>query len=161
MAEREGMGGLPEPRLELVTTAHVLLAAPLEVGDVLLGRRRVIGIAGGRLDGPLLSGDILAGGADTQTVADDGTAVIDTRYLARTDAGHVLTIATQGFRHGPPEVLDRLAAGEHVDPSEYTFRVTARLECGAGDLSWVNRTIFVAAAARAADAVRYRLYAVA
>ena len=151
--------GMPGLELELVATAWVDLAAPLEIGPVLLGMRRVIGITGGRFDGPLLSAEILPGGADTQTVAPDGTAVVDTRYVARTDDGALLTVATQGFRSGPPRVLERLAAGEPVGPDEYSFRLTARLESAATQLEWVNRRVFVASAARGPSSVGYRLYA--
>jgi hypothetical protein len=151
---------LPQLALEFVAHAHIELDAPLELGRVLTGQRRVIGIAGGRFEGPLLNATILSGGADWQIVTDDGTAIIDTRYSARTADGDVLFIATQGFRFGPPEVLARLAAGEAVDPAEYSFRVTVRVECGAPVLDWVNRTIFVATAARQAAAVTYDLYRV-
>lgn len=160
MPSTTGTGGLPGLELEFVAAAWVDLAAPLEIGPVLLGTRRVIGISGGRFDGPLLSAEILPGGADTQTVAPDGTAVVDTRYVARTGDGSLLTVATQGFRSGPPEVLRRLAAGEPVGPEEYSFRLTARLESAAPQLDWVNRTVFVAAASRGPSSVGYRLFAV-
>lgn len=137
------------------------LAEPLEVGAVLVGTRRVIGITAGKVTGERLQGTILNGGADWQLVAPDGTAVIDTRYMMRTHDGALVVIATQGFRHGPPEVLARIAAGEPVDPAEYYFRVTARLESGAPAYAWLNHTVFVAAASRLRSAVVYDLYAVA
>ena len=150
----------PELRLTPVAVAWVELGVPLEVGPTLTGRRRVIPIVGGRFEGSRLNATILDGGADWQTVAADGTAIIDTRYSARTADGDLLYIATSGFRHGPPEVLARVAAGADVDPREYTFRVTARIESGAPSLDWVNRTVFVAAAARFASAVTYELFAI-
>ncbi|MGH1502101.1 MAG: DUF3237 family protein [Acidimicrobiales bacterium] len=151
----------PAPiELELVARATITLAQPLEAGPALLGVRRVIGITGGRFEGPSFGADILPGGADWQTVAPDGTAVIDTRYSARTDAGHVLEIATQGFRHGAPEVLARIAAGEPVGADEYYFRLTASLSTADPALEWVNRTVFVASATRAQADVVYDLFAV-
>lgn len=151
---------LPQIKLAAVTTAVVELGEPQELGAVLTGRRRIIPILGGRFNGPLLSATILPGGADWQLVAADGTAIIDTRYSARTDDGYNVYISTSGFRSGPPEVLARLAAGENVDPSLYSFRITARIETGAPDLAWMNHTVFVAAAARHASAVTYELFAV-
>jgi hypothetical protein len=150
----------PPIRLEYVATAEIELEAPIEVGDVLLGRRRSIGIVRGTIRGPLLDATVNSGGADWQLIAADGTAIIDTRYTAVTTDGDVFSITTSGFRHGPPEVLARLAAGDDVDPGEYVFRVSARLESGAPALDWVNRTVFVATAGRKAAAVGYDLYAV-
>ena len=152
---------LPELKLEFVAHASIELDPPLELGTVLTGRRRVIGIAGGSFIGPLLDATILPGGADWQIVTNDGTAIIDTRYSARTTNGELLYIATQGFRSGPPEVLARLAAGEDVPSTEYSFRLSARIECGGPTHSWVNSTVFVATAARAASAVTYDLYRLA
>ncbi len=151
----------PAPlRLEPVARATITLAEPLEAGPALLGVRRVIGITGGRFDGPGFGAEILAGGADWQTVAPDGTAIIDTRYSARTDSGHILEIATRGYRHGPPEVLARIAAGEPVAADEYYFRLTADLSTADPALDWVNRTVFVASATRAQADVVYDLFAV-
>jgi Protein of unknown function (DUF3237) len=150
---------LPTLRLEPVTSATVELGPPQELGDVLTGRRRIIPIIGGRFDGPLLHATILAGGADWQIVAADGTAIIDTRYSAVTDDGAHVFVATSGFRSGPPDVLARLAAGDDVDPATYSFRVTAHIETAAPALAWMNSTVFVAAAARQASSVSYELFA--
>jgi hypothetical protein len=146
--------------LEFVAQAEIDLAEPLEIGPVLVGRRRIIPIIGGRFEGPLLAATVLNGGADWQVVTADGTAVIDTRYTAQTADGHLLYIATQGFRHGPPQVIAQLAAGENVDPDAYSFRLTARIEASDPALDWVNHTIFVATAARYAMTVTYDLYAI-
>jgi hypothetical protein len=136
------------------------LEDPLLVGAVPLGTRRVIPIEGGTVQGPKLQGVILSGGADWQLIDRDGTAIIDTRYLMRTGDGTLIVITTQGFRHGPPDVLARVAAGEPVAPTEYYFRVAARLETDAtGPHAWVNRTVFVAIAGRRQSSVGYDLYA--
>jgi hypothetical protein len=52
------------------------------------------------------------------------------------------------LRHGPPEVLARLAAGEPVDPGLYYFRTVLRFETGSPALDWLNRVIAVARGAR-------------
>ncbi len=73
-----------------------------------------------RLDAELLP----AGGADWQIVRASGSSVADIRYTLKTNRGAVLYVQSQGVRHGDPHVLARLAAGENVDPSEYTFRTS-------------------------------------
>lgn len=148
------------PGLEFAAHVSVDLSPPQEFGDVPTGNRRIIPIVGGSIEGPLLSARILTGGADWQIVTGDGTAVIDTRYSAVTADGAHLFLATQGFRHGSPEVLARLAAGEQVPTNEYYFRLTIRLETAAPELAWVNKTVFIASAERQASRVHYDMFAV-
>ncbi len=150
---------LPPLGLDRIARAEVRLDPVVTLGPTPQGLRRIVPITGGRLDGDRLRGEILPGGADWQLVHDDGSITVDTRYTARTDDGAPVTLATHGVRHGERAVLDRLAAGERVDPREYYFRLGVRLEAGDDRYSWVNRTVFVAAAARLADAVVYDLYA--
>lgn len=130
----------------------------MEVGEVHGVRKRIIPIIGGHVTGDRLSGVVESGGADWQTLDADGTATIDTRYWVRTHDGVLVAFATQGFRHGPAEVLARLAAGEPVSPMEYSFRLTARLESGDPRYAWVNTSLFLAVAAREFSRVVYDLY---
>ncbi len=152
---------LPELELERIARVHVELGDVLPVGPTARGVRRVVPITGGRIDGDRLRGEILAGGADWQLVHDDGSTTVDTRYTARTDDGALVYLATSGVRHGADDVLRRVAAGEAVDPREYYFRLGVRLESGDERYAWLTRTLFVASAARLADAVVYDLYALA
>jgi Protein of unknown function (DUF3237) len=147
------------PRLELLGRCRADLGEPLELGQTPWGRRRVIPIVGGEFEGPRLSATILAGGADWQVVHDDGSAAIDTRYTMQTRDEALISIATRGARHGPPDVLRRLAAGEPVDPAEYYFRVSIQYETGAADYRWLNRIVAVASAVRLADQVIYDAFA--
>jgi hypothetical protein len=47
------------------------------------------------------------------------------------------------MRHGPPEVLKKLNAGEPVDQSLIYFRTIVSIETAAPALQWMQRTIFV------------------
>ena len=149
------------PRLELMARFEVALSAPpWELGETSgLGRRRIIPITGGRFFGPLLNGDILDNGADWQVVTADGVALIDTRYLLKLDDGALAYLRTQGFRHGPAEVIAALARGEAVDPARYYFRVTMQFETASARYGWLNHIIGVGSAIRRADAVVYDAYA--
>ena len=103
----------PLPGLEFMARFTVDLAPAWELGRTSgLGDRRIFPITGGRFDGPLLSGTILNNGADWQVVTPDGVAIVDTRYLLRLDDGSLVYLQTRGFRHGPPEVLAAIAAGD-------------------------------------------------
>ena len=69
-----------------------------------------------------------------------------------------MQVLSQGYRHGPAEVMARLARGEEVDPASYFFRTTMRFETGASELAWLNRTIAVATAERRARRVDMRAW---
>jgi len=123
-----------------------------------LGERRVVAITGGTFAGPRLQGTIVPGGADWQIVRADGVLDIDARYALRTADGALIRVVSQGYRHGPPEVLAALGRGEDVPAQKYFFRTVMRFETGAPDLQWLNRTIAVAAAQRKARQVLLEAY---
>jgi hypothetical protein len=145
-------------QLEPLAAFRVTLGDIIDLGDTPAGHRRVVPITGGDFSGERLQGTVLAGGADWQLVHLDGMITVDTRYLLRTHDGVTINLATSGVRHGPPEVLQRLAAGASVDPAEYYFRLFLRFETGDARYAWLNRTLAVAEAARSADTVRYQAY---
>jgi hypothetical protein len=58
-------------------------------------------------------------------------------------------------------VLERLARGEDVDASEYTFRTSTQLETAAPELDWLNKGVFISVGGRRPGAVIYETYLVA
>jgi hypothetical protein len=146
--------------LQPLFKAEITLAAPQELGDTPLGRRRIIGITGGRFSGERLSGRVLPGGADWQVIRADGVADLDARYTLETSDGVLIFVRNKGYRHGPDEVLKKLAAGEAVDPSLYYMRTTPSFETGDARYAWLNRIVCVATGARRAAAVELDVYEV-
>jgi hypothetical protein len=147
-------------RLEPLLSAEITLAAPQELGATPLGRRRIIGITGGRFSGARLSGRVLPGGADWQVIRADGVADLDARYTLETDDGALIYVRNNGYRHGPPEVLQQLAAGMPVDPALYYMRTTPWFETGAERYHWLNRVVCVGTGERKAAAVRLDVFEV-
>jgi hypothetical protein len=153
---------LPDPSVKRVYRLEATLGEPLDLGDVAQGRRRIVPLTGGTFTGPELSGKLLPGAsADWQTVLPDGTTLGDIRYTLQTVGGDLLYVQSRGVRHGSPEVLARLARGEEVDASQYTFRTSTQIETAAADLGWLNRGVFVGVGGRQADRVIYETYLVA
>jgi len=147
-------------RLQRLLKAEIELAPPQELGAAPLGRRRIIGITGGRFSGERLSGRVLAGGADWQVIRADGVAELDARYTLETSDGALVYVRNRGYRHGPRHVLDKLAAGEAVDPELYYMRTTPLFETGDARYVWLNRMICVATGARRAAAVELEVFEV-
>jgi hypothetical protein len=142
-----------------------LVAISAEVGDLVnmgpapLGERRVVYITGGTFAGGRLRGEVL-GGADWQILRRDGAIELDARYALRDERGGLVQVVSQGLRHGPPEVLARLARGEEVDPTSYVFRTFMRFETGAPELAFLNTTLAVATAERKARRVELKCFSV-
>ena len=146
--------------LQKLFQAEISLAPPQELGETPLGRRRVIGITGGRFSGARLSGRVLPGGADWQVIRTDGVADLDARYTLETADGALIYVRNRGYRHGPRDVLESLAAGQSVDPALYYMRTTPLFETGDARYAWLNRMICVASGARRAAAVELEVYEV-
>jgi hypothetical protein len=146
--------------LQPLLRAEITLAPAQELGETAHGRRRVIPITGGSFRGEKLAGRVLPGGADWQIIRTDGVAELDARYTLETTDGALILVHNFGYRHGPAEVLQRLAAGDPVDPSLYYMRTTPRFETSAARYQWLNRTICVATGARRAAAVELEVFEV-
>ena len=153
---------LPAPQLSLVYRLEASLGQPFDLGDVAGGHRRIVPLTGGTFSGPSISGKLLAGAsADWQVAQPDGTTLADLRYTLQTDEGAVLYVQAAGVRHGPPAVLGRIARGEDVDASEYTFRTGTRIETAAAKLDWLNKGVFISVGGREPGRVIYETYLVA
>lgn len=150
-----------KPELELLFEANVALQPAIVVGDTPQGLRRVVPISGGRFEGATMRGEVLPGGADWQFVRADGVTELEALYLLRTDDGVVVQVHNRGIRHGPPEVMQRMAAGEAVDPSAYYFRAVPVFSAPAGRYDGLNRSVFLCTGGRYTDAVRLWFYRVA
>jgi len=145
---------------EPIFTIHAELADIMNLGRTPLGERRVIGILGGSVLGPKLQGRILPGGADWQLIRGDGAANISARYIIETDAGARILVTSDGLRHGPPDVMERLVRGDSVDPALYYFRTVMRFETADASVAWLNRILALARGQREARAGRLDVYEV-
>jgi hypothetical protein len=143
-----------------IFTIDADLEAIMSLGRTPAGERRIIGIRGGTVRGRKFNGRVLPGGADWQVVRADGAADIKARYTIESDAGARVLVDSVGLRHGPPDVIARLARGDNVDPALYYFRTAMRFETADPATDWMNRIIAVARGERLAQAVRLDVYEV-
>jgi hypothetical protein len=145
------------PRLDFLAKVVVDVGELISMGTTPLGERRVVPILGGTFEGPGMRGEVLPG-ADWQIARTDGVLDLDARYALKEQGGGIVRVVSQGYRHGPGDVLAALARGEDVDPATYFFRTTMRFETGAPYLQWLNKTIAVASAERKARQVLLDAY---
>src|SRR5262245_2292749 len=152
---------LPAPSLSLVYLPEATVVERVDLWDLGHGPRRIVPLTSGTFAGPELTGTLLPGpSADWQVVLRDGTALGDLRYMLQTDGGDLLYVQSRGIRHGSAEVLERLARGEDVDASEYTFRTSTQIEAAAPELDWLNKGVFISVGGRQPGGVIYETYLV-
>jgi hypothetical protein len=140
--------------------AEIKVGEIQEIGNMPTGLRRIIPITGGVFEGERISGTIMPGGADWQIVRNDGVTDLEARYTLLTDDGALITVVNHGLRHGPPEVMKKLAEGEKAAPDEYYFRTVPVFETENEKYSWLNRHIFVCSGERLRDCVIIDFYLV-
>ena len=128
----------------------------LDIGDTPLGRRRIAAVAGGEFEGERLRGTVVAAPAgDWLLQRADGVTVLDVRLLLRTDDGEHIYMAYRGLRHGPADVMARLAAGQAVDPKTYYFRIAPTFETASEKYAWINKVVAVGTGHREATGPIY------
>lgn len=137
-----------QPGIEFTYEATAALGTPISIGDTADGARRIVPILDGRVEVPLIHGEIIGGGADWQLTRTDGVTVLDATYALKTEDGVIIQIRNRGLRRGPPELMAALARGEAVDPSLYYFRTIPEFIAPVGGYEWLNHSIFVCTGAR-------------
>ena len=151
----------PEPvRLTYAFTTRIELAPPVEQGEIEGGRRRFVPIIGGTITGPWLTGTVLAGGGDWQTIYPDGFTRIEARYFLKAADGTVIGIHNPGVRVASAEVSGRMARGERVDPSAYYFRASPVFDPPPGPHAWMRGKTFVGRGVRMPDHVLMEIFIV-
>ncbi|MBC5783804.1 DUF3237 domain-containing protein [Ramlibacter sp. USB13] len=155
------MARLSSPELRFFADLSIEVAAPHEVGDTPAGRRRVISILGGEVQGDGWKARVVPGGADFQLIVAPTLARLDARYLLETEAGELIFVQNSAIRVASAEVTAKLIRGEPVDPSQVYFRCVPSFETAAPSLRWINERIFVGTGVRRPDRVEISAFELA
>ena len=151
---------LAAPVLERFADLEVEVGAPIEVGAVAGGLRRLIPITGGRCRGRGFSARVLPGGADFQLVTSATTARLEARYVLETDGGERIYVVNDAIRSAPAAVTARLLRGEPVDPADVYFRCVPGFETASASLRWIMERLFVGNGVRRPSDVVMRFFEV-
>jgi hypothetical protein len=130
-------------------TADTLSVPPHVVSGGPNGTRVVTTLAGGRLEGPELNADLVAGVAsgDWVTVRRSRVLSLDVRASLRTDDGADILVTYVGL-------------GRNVEGGGLRLLTNPRFETGDERYAWLNDTFCVAVGEQVETGVRYELYAV-
>jgi Protein of unknown function (DUF3237) len=132
----------------------------LIIGATPGGYRRIGIVPGGSFNGERLSGEVLEGGSDWQTVRSDGATTLDVRLTLKTNDDALICMTYRGLRHGPTEIMERIENGEVVDPTRYYFRINPLFETSAAKYDWINRIVAVGIGHRRVDGPIYSIFEV-
>jgi hypothetical protein len=147
-------------KLEPFMTLTVEITEMISAGTTPIGEVRLLPFARGAFEGKDIRGRLLPGGTDWQQVRADGVLEIRAHYLLETDQGERIEVLSEGIRHAPPGVLERIAAGEAVPQNQYYFRTHVRLNTASERLAHLNRMLLVSSGERQQHAVQLTFYAV-
>ena len=149
------------PALLPMTQIRCEVDALVSLGAAPAGERRYVPLGGGTARGPELNGELVAGGVDWQLSRADGVLEIAAHYVIRTEDGALVEVRSDGLRHGPAEVMQRLARGEAVPREAYFFRTLMRFTTGAPSWAHLNKVMAIAVGQREARAVLLDVYRLA
>lgn len=155
---------LPEPLRSIRTRSLFAMRLQVQklqvIGDTPGVFRRIGVILGGSFEGDRLSGEVLEGGSDWQTVRSDGTTTLNVRLVLKTTDDALIGMTYQGVRHGPTDVMDRIEKGEVVDPASYYFRISPVFETASAKYGWTNRILGIGTGHRQANGPIYSVFEV-
>ena len=152
--------GLKTIRTRPLMTMKLAVRPMLVIGPTPLTARRVGVVFGGQFDGERLSGEVMDGGSDWQSVRQDGATLLDVRLTLKTGDGALIGMTYRGIRQGPPDIIMRLERGEPVDPDGYYFRINPMFETASGKHAWLNDILAIGIGHRLADGPVYNLFEV-
>ena len=154
--------GLPEVLKSIKTkpllTLRLIVKGPITIGATPASFQRLGVVTGGSFVGERLSGEVLDGGGDWQTVRADGVTTLNVRLLLKTTDGALIKLAYKGVRHGPPEIVAQLERGEDIPPGSLYFRITGAFETASTPYDWINRLLVVGTGHRFPTGPIYSLF---
>ena len=149
---------MAEVRSRPLFTAQLEVRPIVVVGETPTTFRRVGLVYGGHFEGERLSGEVLDGGSDWQSVRSDGSTILDVRLNLKTDDGALICMTYKGLRLGPPDVIARIENGEVVDPASYYFRINPMFETASEKYAWLNGILAIGLGHRFEDGPVYNVF---
>lgn len=135
--------------------------APIEIGPMPIGTRRIFNATGGTFEGERLSGVVLPGGGEWLLDAGAGFGQVDVRLMLKTTDGAHIYLRYSGIMDFNDVVAGKLAAGQSTDYGDNRFLTQVRMECADPRYASLATTIAVGEGRMHPDCVEYAIYEVA
>ena len=142
----------PAPSLEFALEMRITLGASQTPGATPYGKRNLVPITSGRVEGPNIRGVVLPGGGDWQLTRADGVTILGADYMIEAEDGALIHVFNRGVVAAAP-------GGTRYLRSSPIF------EAPIGPHDWLNKAVFVANITPAPEpdgghGVRIRVYKV-
>jgi hypothetical protein len=134
--------------------------APIEIGPMPIGTRRVFNATGGSFKGERLNGTVLPGGGEWFLESGEGFGQVDVRLMLRTDDDVHIYLRYSGVMDFNEVVGGKLAAGQSTEYGDNRFLTQVRMECADPKYAWLATTIAVGEGRMHPDCVEYAIYEV-
>ena len=148
---------MPELQSDFLFTIRISVNDLYDIGATPFGTRHIDMLGEGSFEGPKLRG-VVIGGMDQKIFRSDGAMNPNVRLVLKTDDEALIYMSYTGIRHGSKEVMERIASGEEVEPSEYYLRNTPYFETSAPQYDWINRIVSVGVGRRMPDHAAYDIF---
>ena len=138
---------------------QVQVTSSMDLGHTPLGARRIAMVGEGSFEGERVRGTVLPGpNGDWLLQRNDGVMVLDVRLTLLTDDGAYIHMRYNGLRHGPADVMAKVARGEPADPSTYYFRIAPTFETSSEKYAWMNKLLAVGIGERKPSGPHYDIF---
>ena len=156
---------MSEVDTEFLFEVRVSLAEPHHLGQTPEGYRMIVNVAGGRFEGPKLSGEVVPmSGADWSRIRPDGSGALDVRMCLRTDDDALIYVHWHGLMVFEPEeqeyALDFAKPDDPDGADRYYFRACPQFETADERYAWLNKIISVTKSRTGDGGVIHRVFAV-
>jgi hypothetical protein len=148
---------MPELESEFLLAIRITVDKLHDFGDTPRGTRHIDMLGEGSFEGPKLRGKVI-GGMDQKIFRSDGAMNPNVRLVLKAEDDALIYMHYTGIRHGSKEVMEKIAKGEEVDPTEYYLRNTPYFETSASQYDWLNRIVSVGVGRRMPDHAAYDIF---
>jgi hypothetical protein len=137
LAAASGIAGAQTIQLttEYLMTLYTPLDPPQQIDNTLF----IYNVReGGWVNGPKISGKMLAPGGDWYRISPAGSGRLDVRATIKTNDGALVYIAYNGVFSASKESFDRLMKGETLTSKDIYFITTPTMQTSSDKYAWVN-----------------------
>ena len=148
---------MPELQSEFLLAIRITVDELHDFGGTPYGTRHIDMLGEGSFEGPKLRGPVI-GGMDQKIFQSDGAMNPNVRLVLKAEDDALIYMHYTGIRHGSKEVMEKIAKGEEVDPTEYYLRNTPYFDTSASQYDWLNRIVSVGVGRRMPDHATYDVF---
>ncbi|BBX16848.1 hypothetical protein CRI77_17760 [Mycolicibacterium duvalii] len=150
------------PRTDAVPVQHLCDLSvdlqPVQMIGTATGTRLTFVIAGGKVTGPAVRGELLPGGGDWLRVGSDGVGRVDVRATIRSHDGALIHLESRGVIKVPADGFGRLLEGRALPYAETYVRTTPVFDTDDDRYAWLSQVVAVGYNVLSPNRVDYRIY---